>query len=389
MRSRSTRIDRYPAKMVSRLASALIERFASDAERLADPFCGSGAILTAGKSAGVASIGGDINPYAVLLSNVKLAGFDTKEAAVLCSDLCERAITERRVLPIEWSGKSYWFDSDCLETYERLRYHALELELNETREGRAVLLALALSVRICSKADQRSPKPFISKMARARHARPEPLAEIETLLRELSGLYGTISGDRCCALLADVVNGEALVKLFGRVSHVITSPPYLNAQDYFRNSKLELYMLQGIVPFDLALLRGRFIGTDRALSYTLLSDVGADRRRKLIPQLVKLEAKAPKLGRVVHRYFHDMQRVCERIRDCLSPGGTLVMVAGNNLVGGLRIQTWEILNTMIEEMGFELFDRYGDPISCRSVPPTRLGHKGLIKEEMISAFHRH
>lgn len=45
-----------------------------------------------------------------------------------------------------------------------------------------------------------------------------------------------------------------------------------------------------------------------------------------------------------------------------------------------------ILNSMVEQRGFELFDSFGDKIRNRAVAPSRCGHKGLIKQENISAF---
>ena len=49
----------------------------------------------------------------------------------------------------------------------------------------------------------------------------------------------------------------------------------------------------------------------------------------------------------------------------------------NVLVHGLKV---------LEERGFKLFDHFRDPIGDRMLPPKRCGHKGLIKEEVISAF---
>ena len=52
----ASKLDRYPAKMVSKLADRLIERYASEAGSVLDPFCGSGAILVAAKRAGLSGL---------------------------------------------------------------------------------------------------------------------------------------------------------------------------------------------------------------------------------------------------------------------------------------------------------------------------------------------
>jgi site-specific DNA-methyltransferase (cytosine-N4-specific) len=85
MKKIPTRLDRYPAKMVTRLADTLISKYADECTRLLDPFCGSGALLVAGKNKGIPATGVDLNPYAVLLSKVKLRGFDISVANDVCT----------------------------------------------------------------------------------------------------------------------------------------------------------------------------------------------------------------------------------------------------------------------------------------------------------------
>ena len=62
------------------------------------------------------------------------------------------------------------------------------------------------------------------------------------------------------------------------------------------------------------------------------------------------------------------------------------LCSGDNLVGGVKVCTWSVLHAIIESKGFMLFDRFKDPIRDRMLAPKRLGHRGLIKEEVISAY---
>ena len=106
----------------------------------------------------------------------------------------------------------------------------------------------------------------------------------------------------------------------------------------------------------------------------------------MIQELNYLEKHREEQAVVVHRYLDDMKRAFNTIRSLIEPGGTLVVVCGDNLIGGRRICTWRVLNKMLEQMGFTLFEQFGDRIRNRAVPPRRCGHKGMIKQEMISAF---
>ena len=124
------------------------------------------------------------------------------------------------------------------------------MKLGESAESWAVLLSYALAVRLCSRADQRSPKPFISRDARRRRAGRhfDPYRIIISLLDQLGELYGIgdggeeFSGRFVCADLCDPQRSFAGL---GTYSHAITSPPYINAQDYFRNFKLEPLLVGG------------------------------------------------------------------------------------------------------------------------------------------------
>lgn len=382
-----TRIDRYPAKMISHLAETLVDRYAKDADHLLDPFCGSGAVLRAGSIRGLRVTGIDVNPFGVLLSRVKVEGFDVNRATSLCDKMLDLA-EKGGELPVQWDMKDYWFTPATLRKFEGIRLAASELKLHESKSGRALLLALGLAVRPCSRADQRSPKPFISKYARDKRKGKhfDPGETLRCLLTELSVLYGgrrQVAGSVYHHDLTTIneYRNEPLI-----CSHVITSPPYVNAQDYFRNSKLELYMLEGVIPFCIDDIIHRFIGTERGVDRTVLTDEGSDRRRQLVPELRFLEKRHVGQSVILHQYLRDMEAALSATKAMLAPEGTFVLVCGDNLIGGRRIITWQVLNTMLEGLGFSMFDTFGDRIRNRAVAPRRSGHKGMIKQEIVSAF---
>ena len=384
----ATRVDRYPGKMVSRLARRLIRQYTVEGDSVIDPFCGSTAILTAAQESGRRVSGIDLNPIAELFYRVKIGGFDSVRAR----ELGEAWITEARrsipPLPIDWKGKHYWFTPGTLNKFERLRAASRILRLTEGPERWPVLLSYALAVRLCSRADQRSPKPFISQQAR--HARAgrhyDPNRTILELLEELSTLYG---GDRDTAnrfYRADICDPDCNLSHLGIHTHAITSPPYINAQDYFRNFKLELYLLEGILPFEVSDLKTRFIGTEQGQLIERVPQESIDRDFTFAPVLVELKGRAPRLCAIVHRYLYDMSNAFDALKRTLQTDACLVVVCGDNLIGGVRVCTWNLLHQILEEKNFTLFDRFRDPIRDRLLPPMRLGHRGLIKEEVVSAY---
>lgn len=382
-----TILDRYPAKMVSKLADRLIDAYASRAEHIVDPFCGSGAVLVAAQRRLIRATGVDINPVAGLLCETKLRGFDAEGASALAAEWVAKARRSTRRLPVQWDGADYWFTAATIAKYERLRATATGLRLVESNEGRAVLLSYALSVRLCSRADQRSPKPFISAEA-VRHRAGKHFDPYKVLPDILQGVSRLHAGKRASLgqfQLADV-SARPAARLGLQCSHIVTSPPYINAQDYFRNFKLELHLLEGMLSFSVDEIKERFIGTERG---DLASWVSAKEVREhcdMLPKLRMLRTTHPRLASVVHRYVHDMGNAFDQCHAMLQSGGTCVVVCGDNLLGGQRISTWRVLDRLLVERGFVLRDRFRDAIQDRLLPPKRSGHKGLIKEEVVSAY---
>jgi len=383
-----TQLDRYPAKMVSKLADRLVDRYASNASRILDPFCGSGAVLTAANRRGIPVTGVDVNPIAELFSRVKLRGFNPSRAVSLARELVNAASGSVKPLPIEWAGKDYWFTPATVSKFERLRGAAHELKLSA--DGIAVLLGLSLSVRLCSKADQRSPKPFISKEAsenrKGRHF--DPYTTLLGVLEDLGSSSACVSSHRDSRFLLSDITSDSFAPRIAKHSHVITSPPYINAQDYFRNFKLELYILEGLLPFRVEDLRTRFIGTERGDLLAGIPKEILNANCETLPSLKALDRRTPRLAAVVHRYLFDMSRAFENVSSFMEHKAQFILVCGDNLIGGVRIRTWQVLRHMLERKGFILFEMFSDPIANRMLAPKRSGHKGLIKEEVVCAFRK-
>ena len=227
--------------MVSKLADRLVDEFASRGTSVLDPFCGSGAVLRAAHNRGLRVTGVDLNPLAELYCSVKLDSFDVSTSTMLARRWIDAAKSESLQHAPERKDLSYWFTPATLRKLEALRLTGQRLELRRDKEGKALLLAFVLAVRLCSRADQRSPKPFISKTAKVTRGGKhfDPFIIVPQLLYELAITYGgKQQNGRWTFLNRDIRHPNAAGLLAGH-SHVITSPPYINAQDYYRNFKLE------------------------------------------------------------------------------------------------------------------------------------------------------
>ncbi|MFX0065617.1 MAG: DNA methyltransferase [Candidatus Hermodarchaeota archaeon] len=78
----------YPAKFIPNIPHHLIKLFSKPKELVLDPFCGSGTSCLEALFLGRESIGVDLNPLAILISKVKTTPLN-EHARLRCSDILE------------------------------------------------------------------------------------------------------------------------------------------------------------------------------------------------------------------------------------------------------------------------------------------------------------
>ena len=384
MKSIPSYLDRYPAKMVTTLADKIIDNYVTEDSVILDPFCGSGVILNAAQKKNSKVYGIDINPYAILLSSVKLNGFNYYNAKKILEKTIAACQKDDHTWNTNYANADYWFTPSTLNKLYRIRYNLKKNKANNSKEGLAILLSFALSLRLSSKADQRSPKPFISKIAienrKGKHF--DPYLIIADILEKLSFIYKDQSQSNAMLFCKNSLIKENYLINEETLSHIITSPPYINAQDYFRNSKLELFFLEGLLPYDVAEIKPLFIGSE-IVAFDKQTQSHFD---SVIAIEKKIEKNNKRLAIVVNKYFSQMNLVLENTYGLLRSKGNLILVCGDNIVAGQKIITWKILNDIATSKGYEIVDQFKDKIMKRSLPPNRLGHKSLMKDETITIF---
>lgn len=385
------RIRRYPAKMVPQFADRIFDAFIHEANSVLDPFCGSGEVLFEASRRGIRGLGIDVNPYASLLSQVRVEGF-VRERAVEKADLFFKACaSSNNRLAMTCPNSTFWFSPATLRKLETMRAEICSLNLASTREGRSVVLAASQAVRLASRADDRSPKPFISRRAQenksGKHLNPIAIAK-RIHDAYLENDYFSLRKGKCRILLGDATDTSVWKSVKSDFSHIVTSPPYINAQDYFRNFKLEMYFLEGILPFSTERLASRFIGRERRLESgnTKFEDIAALLPASVCLGIQRVHTRDQHLGSVVSRYFMDMANAIRAAATKLAPNGEIVVVCGDNLVAGVEFNTGKAISEIVASMGYRLVDTFSDKILNRLLAPNRRGHIGLIKEEVVYKF---
>lgn len=382
--------DSYPAKMVPHLARYALGEVSSKGHTVLDPFCGCGTVQVESLMMSRHSIGFDINPVAVLFSKAKSTVYDTGALRKQANRIVGRASLEELRSCHDEAPRwlSYWFSTITLSKLVALRRCIDRMHSGDLKD--ICRAALAVSVRKVSRADPRSPKPFISKSARrdrvGRHFDPfkEFVAVANNLADSSDDLFRRIDANH----ISKTAEGDARqVRAFlGRrkVDAVVTSPPYLTAQDYFRSSKLELAVLGYWHPGLPNELGQKIVGSGRGAGSE--SEIGPPSIH--VPEIERLVAKNKKDGITALKYVADMGSVLEECYKCLKVGGLACFVVGDCTMRGIELPIHRWILSLAKGTGFRLKKHELDIIRDRRLPPKRERHSSVIECEHLLTFRR-
>jgi hypothetical protein len=155
---------------------------------------------------------------------------------------------------------------------------------------------------------------------------------------------------------------------------MITSPPYLQAQEYIRSSKIDLYWLgyddKEVKRLSKLEIPYRF---PKGKVHTPTLDAI---RQKLI------EIRRNDLLRLFDSYFYFVLTNFLKVSNSLQPEGRLCIFVGSATVAGIKVPLWKIIGEYFQNYGFEVENVLEDRIVARKLFGYRnnLNPNGIISE---------
>ena len=237
---------KYPAKFIPQVIAYALKTYASPGMSVLDPFAGYGTVGAVARIYGHDYELWDLNPLLERLHAVAVAPPTVVDAAALVDEL--RAY--RSPFVPDWPNAAYWYPEAFLPMLSEAWgfFHSLEDE--DLR--RALLIPLMKTTRYFSYNDERRQKLSRSNIARERTAKLEREDWWEAFYRRVqAGVEHVLAAQKEYAKLgpkpvrATVRAGVDGLATTPETGHgvLITSPPYLQAQEYIRASKMDLFWL--------------------------------------------------------------------------------------------------------------------------------------------------
>lgn len=353
----------------SEFVRSVYSSYMPNSRLILEPFAGVGTTPLTLSLDGVNSVYCEVNPAMRRVINTKLtvAALPQNRKEILYSDLIKlseelpnlvvksKEDTELSQTYIQAFNDSEFFTEHAYSNVLRLR------ATNDKISRENPLLGSALQIAVISKLVE------CSKLKRAGDVRYKTKIELEKgipdLIKSVQEHLILMANDcrRCpqstgtSKLLAS--NAKKLCSIESvNADGLITSPPYLNGTNYFRNTKLELWYMRDIV--DTSSLRGF---RDEVVT-SGINDVTKNKGNIIhasIEHIVKdlyENAYDKRISKMVSGYFEEMAYVLEGAAHHLTKGSIACIDIGDSIYAGIHVPTHEILSEIAKEYGFNTIE---------------------------------
>jgi hypothetical protein len=342
-----------------------------------DPFAGVGTTLVEGLKRGYNVVGFEINPYAALACEVKLASLHCKlkplgDAISQLADLADASskgrVHAKSKVPSSFKSRTPFFSPTVEHDVLLLQDFIAEQKSNFLKKTMKIALgAIMVSFSNYSYEPSLSTRSAVGKKpvisADVFGVFRDKLLEIQADIRHFRRHMKRFTYRPEAKIYQHSYLNDASLLAPHSIDVLVTSPPYLNNYHYIRNTRPQLHWL-GLVNGngDLKTLErenfGRFWQTVRSgppiqLSFQL---------PKLQQVLSTIQRRNPNRGayggmgwaNYAAAYFNDCDRFFRVTRPIMKPGGLVVVVIGNNIVQGIHIETDQFLAQIAERHGFKV-----------------------------------
>lgn len=388
------RFGKYPATMIAPMQYELLSLLVANHKgfkTLLDPFMGSGTTLVEGSNLGLKVFGIDINPYAILLGEIKLHSFKESDLLQMNKRIYDKLVAKDYKYKMhDFPNINKWFRQDIKESLSRIRSIIME----EPNQWIRKFLWVCLSEVVYSHSNDRTSTFKL-------HAKNnEDIGLIKNNC--VNAFKKSIERNQKFLLInkspnVEIFSGDSstvLNKLTDNSIDVIcTSPPYgdnattvtygqasilfLKWMD-FKDLKCEEILLQNYSKIDSESLGGKKNACD-------LPNIRS--AQKYIDYLS--ESKKVK----VRNFIIDYYKVLSQLTRVLSNDGYMLFTVGNRRVDGIIQPLDKITKEIFYELGLKEEKIFTRKISSKKMPSriSNVNKQGAVKsinKETILIFKK-
>jgi hypothetical protein len=347
---------------------SLMAGLSPDSGAVYDPFGGSGTVCAIASKLGIKSQFSELNPYMRFVTETKVnsarwAAQHAKETQVTINRALNKLNSQQFQRLAQQADLSEYHRTFPERDFFReshlrqlLAARKMFIEVSKDSKHLQSLLLLAISSvlvhnsNMTRRADLRRRKPDEYKTRKVNVKR-----SLEAKLMEMSADLATVKPRSATTRF---VNGDA--RAFSKTNvnsfeKIITSPPYLNGTNYFRNTKIELWFLGFITDEnDLSKFNDNCICAGINNVSNRRNEVGEFQDVEAVVEKLNATDGDKRIGKMVRQYFSDMLKVLKNCNDYLKPGGQLHLDIGDSKFYGVHVPTDKLLIQIAEAAGLAI-----------------------------------
>ena len=324
-----------------------------------DPFSGVGTTSLTCMQHGIKSVGIDISPLPVFISNVKLNfPYDLNS---LKNDFKNIKIKKKKIKNnlINKSLFEKAFSERNLEDILLLKESINNLENMKNRN--LFLLALISIMEKTSNIRKHgahyrfinNDNVGVKSTFNAENVRVEFTKKINSIIKDIFSYQNHESFSKNKNNLTYVADARTSSK-FKNFDTVITSPPYLNRDNYIAQSKLELFLLDLVNSFDdYKMLTKSTLRSHVEANLESTSNFYPD-YLSILYKKVKKNPSYPAIPDMIVRYFQDIHQVLNQIKKNMKNNTKLFFVLGNVRYSGTVIPVDTIFSHIAESLEYNV-----------------------------------
>lgn len=345
-------IHQYPAMLHYKMVEALLQEFGGDI--VYDPFCGSGVTIVEALKQKRAVVGTDINPLALLISDVRASNFNKEQL-----DKYYKSLQTHKTKDIpEVKNLDYWFKPKNIEELGKIRSFIRQIEDEHIKKF--FLAVFSQTVRNVSLNKNGEFKRY--RIKNIEEFEKDAFEEFDRLYRQFSQELYDLPMQLFKVWKQDVRDPIPL----SNVDTIITSPPYGDSRTtvaYGQFSSFSLDWLKGLNPYgdDDLKLDSKMLGGKKRDFEDLPS-------QSLNDVLHKIKEQDEKRAKEVFGFFYDLFLAIEQIAKTLSRSATVCFVVGNRTVKGIQIPMDVISKEFFEYFGMSHYETRIRAISNKRMP---------------------
>jgi len=371
-------IYRYPAKFIPQVVAFILKRYAKPGMKIFDPFAGYGTVGIVSRIYGYDYELWDLNPMIDVIHKTAIM----KPPRVNIVDLIKGLKNSEEEFIPDWSNLDYWFPEEFIPTLSKAWGYVHSLD-DETKY--ILLIPLINVTRYFSYSDEKVHKLYRSKYSRKK---VEKLLkgdwkrqfyimlekEIQNLLKKIREYHRLKPKEDVNYQIRFGID-TLEEKLDNDVDILITSPPYLQAQEYIRSTKLELFWL-GYPEDYIRNLSKKEIPYRPVSKIEIYSEKYYEFREKIEEEHLRV---------LYDRYFHGILNIFSSLGERVN--SYMCIFVGPAKIRTIPIPIDEIIVEHLQELGWKHEITFVDNIISRVMFESKVNPASGKKDSRIKTEH--